>query len=173
MALGLDGVMFNRFNPGGRGLDNLELLQASPAQLTAALELAQDFSREYQLPVSCSIPMPPCLFDQSRFPDLGFGHCSAGTDRAYYTIDPVGNLRPCNHSPTILGNLLEHDFGDLASGAAMASFKSASPEFCAGCEHEKICQGGCKAAAEVGSGDVCGMDPFLAAYKGTAEKSKS
>jgi MoaA/NifB/PqqE/SkfB family radical SAM enzyme len=41
VALGLDGVMFNRFNPGGRGRDNIALLQATPAELQAALDEAE------------------------------------------------------------------------------------------------------------------------------------
>jgi hypothetical protein len=35
-ALGLDGRMFDRFDPGGRGRANLELLQASPQDMAAA-----------------------------------------------------------------------------------------------------------------------------------------
>ena len=171
LALGLDGVMFNRFNPGGRGLENLDL-QASPAQLRQALELADDFSRRHMLPVSCSIPMPGCLFDHTRYPALGFGHCAAGGEHAYYTVDPLGNLRPCNHSPTILGNLLEQDFWQLARGPAMRRFMEARPDFCAGCSQETTCQGGCKAAAEAGCGDPIGLDPFVEANREEANRGR-
>ena len=41
VALGLDGLMFNRFNPGGRGCQHAEMLQASPAELQAALDTAE------------------------------------------------------------------------------------------------------------------------------------
>lgn len=170
MALGLDGVMFNRFNPGGRGLENLEKLSASPDALAVALDLCQAKMLEYELPVSCSIPMPECLFDHTRWPDLGFGTCSAGTDSAYFTIDPSGNLRPCNHTATILGNLLEHSFEELVAGETMANFMAARPSFCAGCAEEDTCQGGCKAAAEAACGDLCGLDPYLAANLGRAKK---
>ncbi len=169
-ALGADGIMFNRFNPGGEGARHIEDLQASPEELTAALDVAEELSETYDLPISCSIAMPPCLFDTGRFKRLTFGFCAAGTERAYYTIDPAGNLRPCNHSPTVLGNLRERDFWDLVDGAALAEFVAARPAFCAGCYLETECQGGCKAAAEACSGSPREMDPFLAAFADQAVK---
>ena len=163
-ALGLDGIMLNRFNPGGRGAENLSLLQASPQEMRAALEEAERLSARYEMPINCSIAMPPCLFDWGRYPHLGFGLCAAGTERAYYTLDPLGNVRPCNHSTTILGNIRRTPFCQMADGERMRAFVSARPAFCAGCRLEATCQGGCKAAAEVCCGSPAALDPFLAAY---------
>ena len=168
IALGADGIMFNRFNPGGRGRENIELLQAPPEEVAAALDVAQEISREYDFPISCSITMPPCLFEHVRWPRLSFGFCAAGTERAYYTLDPLGNVRPCNHSGLILGNLRERGFWELADSAAMADFMTARPAFCAGCRMEEQCLGGCKAAAEVCCGSAWAADPFLAAFEGQA-----
>jgi len=168
IALGADGIMFNRFNPGGRGRENIELLQAPPEEVAAALDVAQEISREYDFPISCSITMPPCLFEHVRWPRLSFGFCAAGTERAYYTVDPLGNVRPCNHSGLILGNLRERGFWELADSAAMADFMAARPAFCAGCRMEDQCLGGCKAAAEVCCGSAWAADPFLAAFEGQA-----
>ena len=170
VALGLDGVMFNRFNPGGRGRENVELLQASPAELQDALDVAEAVSGEYELPISCSIAMPPCLFDVDRYERLTFGFCAAGTERAYYTLDPLGHIRPCNHSPTILGNIRETPFGAMATGDAMREFMAARPASCSGCALETECLGGCKAAAEACTGCVSEMDPFLAAFHPSARK---
>ena len=83
---------------------------------TKALDEAEALSEKYEVPVSCSIAMPPCLFDVSRYKRLTFGFCAAGTERAYYTIDPVGNVRPCNHTPTILGNIREKSFRKIVEG---------------------------------------------------------
>ena len=169
-ALGLDGIMFNRFNPGGRGAQNIEALQAGPAELSAALDVAEEISGQYEMPISCSIAMPPCLFDTGRYERLGFGFCAAGTERAYYTLDPLGNVRPCNHSTTILGNIREQGFWEMAGGGPMTDFMAARPEFCAGCRLEARCQGGCKAAAEACCGSAWELDPFLAAFKDIARK---
>ncbi|MHC4916853.1 MAG: radical SAM protein [Planctomycetota bacterium] len=170
VALGADGIMFNRFNPGGKGRENVELLQASPREVQAALDVAEEMSAEYEMPISCSIAMPPCLFDVEKYERLTFGFCAAGTERAYYTLDPVGNVRPCNHSAVVLGNILEAGFAEIAASRAMSDFKAARPEFCAGCRLEEECLGGCKAAAEVCCGSPWKCDPFLEAYRSQAVK---
>jgi len=170
IALGADGIMFNRFNPGGAGGRNVELLQASPAELADALAVANEIADQYDYPISCSIAMPPCLFDVESYPKLTFGFCAAGTERAYYTLDPLGNIRPCNHSTTILGNIRETSFTEMADSPAMRAFMAARPSFCDDCRLASECLGGCKAAAEACCGDVCACDPFLAAYKDQAVK---
>lgn len=170
IALGADGIMFNRFNPGGCGGRNIKLLQASPEQLADTLDVAQEISEQYDLPINCSIAMPPCLFDHSRWPSLGFGFCAAGTARAYYTLDPMGNVRPCNHSATILGNIREKSFREIAETPLLKEFVTARPKFCAGCKLEMECLGGCKAAAEVCFGSAWQADPFLKAFSHRALK---
>lgn len=170
LALGADGLMFNRFNPGGRGRENVELLQASPEELEGALAVAEELAVGCAVSVNCSIALPPCLLDLRRYPHLGHGYCAAGTGRAYYSLDPLGNLRPCNHSPLILGNLRERSFASMARGRPMRAFLEARPDFCRGCAMERICQGGCKAAGEACAGSPCAMDPFLAAFHARARK---
>jgi len=170
VALGADGIMFNRFNPGGRGAENVERLQASPEDLTAALDTAEEISAEYDFPISCSIAMPPCLFDTDKYERLTFGFCAAGTERAYYTLDPMGNVRPCNHSPTVLGNIRQTPFWQMADSPAMRAFMAARPAFCGGCKLEMECLGGCKAAAESCYGDLSACDPFLAAFRHQAHQ---
>ena len=79
--------------------------------------------------------MPPCLFDHARYGHLSFGFCAAGTERAYYTLDPLGNLRPCNQSPLILGNMVgqlselppRRSFRAMAGSRAMKDFMTARP----------------------------------------------
>ena len=170
IALGADGIMFNRFNPGGRGGRNIELLQATPAELTEAMDAADRMSEEYEISISCSIAMPPCLFDHTRYEKLTFGFCAAGTDRAYYTLDPLGNVRPCNHSTTIIGNIRETNFWDMVDSAAMKDFFDARPEFCGGCKLADVCLGCCKAAAEVCCGSVWALDPFVKTFADQAVK---
>lgn len=170
VALGADGIMLNRFNPGGRGRENVELLQAAPAELRALLDDANAFSAEYNYSIACSIAMPPCLFDHAAWPRLSFGFCAAGTSRAYYTLDPLGNVRPCNHSGLILGNIRQTPFAKMARSAAMKEFMSARPALCRGCRMEDTCQGGCKAAAEACCGSTSEPDPFLGAFAGESRR---
>ena len=171
-ALGVDGVMLNRFNPGGRGWSQAEALTLDPEVLRQALDLANDFTATHGLPVSCSIAMPACLFDHQRWPELSFGPCAVGTPECYPTIDPLGNVRPCNHSRLILGNLRADSFNALLHGRALQQFAAAHPAFCDDCPLVATCQGGCKAAAEVCFGDARRCDPFLLAYRDQAHKPR-
>jgi radical SAM protein with 4Fe4S-binding SPASM domain len=165
VALGLDGLLFNRFNPGGRGLKNLERLQADPKEIQDALDVGEDLSSAYEIPISCSVVMPPCVLDIHRYKRLTFGFCAAGTERGYPTLDPQGNLRPCNHSPTRLGSARETGFWELMEGSLMREFVAARPASCSGCDHEMTCLGGCKASAEACTGSYWEIDPFVKAYR--------
>lgn len=169
IALGADGMMFNRFNPGGRGGRNFDRLSASVAELQAALDVAEELSEQYQFPISCSIPMPPCVFTTAQYKKLTFGFCSAGTDRAYYTLDPLGNVRPCNHSPRIIGNIRGEKFAAMVKSETMRDFLAALPDYCRDCEHVAECRGCCKAAGESCHGDARALDPFIAANPRAAQ----
>jgi AdoMet-dependent heme synthase len=160
-AFGARGIMFNRFNPGGRGRLHLQKLLPSVDQVREALTVADSASQEFGIPISCSIPIQPCLIDTSAFPHLSFGYCAAGTDRAYYTLDPLGNVRPCNHSTTILGNLFTESFTDILATERLCTFIASLPASCAPCAQRDVCQGGCKASAQVCYGFLTELDPFL------------
>ncbi len=160
-AFGARGMMFNRFNVGGRGRGNVDELLPTADEVRRALEICEAACVEFKLPISCSIAIQPCLIDPTPYTHLGFGFCAAGTERAYYTIDPIGNVRPCNHTPTILGNLREEPFPDLVAPERLAAFCQAVPAFCGPCRLRDSCQGGCKAAAEVTYGDIGAEEPFL------------
>lgn len=167
-AFGVRGVMLNRFNPGGRGAEHVEELLPTLDEMRAALQTAEAAAVELGMSISVSIPIQPCLIDLTAYPHLGFGFCSAGTSRAYYTLDKTGNVRPCNHSPTVLGNVWTEPFAEIIAPERMAGFVAAVPEFCAPCRLRDECQGGCKAAAQVCYGDLCAEEPFLRANRHAA-----
>jgi radical SAM protein with 4Fe4S-binding SPASM domain len=163
-ALGAAGMMFNRFNPGGRGGTNRADLLPAPDQLARALGDLDRFAADEGFPVSCSIPIPPCVLDTTPYSHLSFGYCAAATDRAYYTVDPAGRLRMCNHSPSVLGSLLDESFEDLTARSRTAFFLDPVPEFCKGCPHLATCRCCCRAAAESCLGDLTRLDPFVEAH---------
>jgi radical SAM protein with 4Fe4S-binding SPASM domain len=160
-AFGARALMLNRFNAGGRGRAYLAELLPSAEEMRQALAVANAAAAEFGLPITCSIALQPCLIDLAAYPNLHFGFCAAGTDRAYYTIDPLGNTRPCNHTPTILGNLFQASFAEIVAPERLAPFVRAVPAFCQPCEQRDTCQGGCKAAAEVCYGSLAAEEPFL------------
>lgn len=160
-ALGADGVMVNRFNPGGEGARHIDELLPELDQLEAAFAIADRLAEEYRLSISTPIPMPPCVFDRTPYRRLRFHYCAAGTVNAYYAVDAVGNVRMCNHTSLILGNALDERFAAIVSKKRTASFIGAAPEVCRGCAIVKDCQGGCKASAQVCGGCLDHLDPFM------------
>ena len=170
IALGARGFLYNRYNAGGECHGRPDTLMPSVEQVRNGLAVAEEYARDYDIGIGASIAIPPCLIDPKDFPHVGFGFCAAGTDRAYYTVDPVGNVRPCNHTPTILGSLWDTLLKDMASSPKLAAFRRARPEFCGGCRLEEECLGGCKAAAEVCYGSLTACDPFLELNRTIAKK---
>ncbi len=162
VALGARSFLFNRWNAGGACHERPEDLMPTVEQIQSALEVAEAGVQRYGVTISASIPLPPCLVDTAPYPSVNFGFCAAGGQHAYFTLDPLGFVRPCNHTALILGNLLEQPFRRLARSPALKDFVSARPAFCIGCAVEKTCMGGCKAAAEACCGDLRACEPFLA-----------
>lgn len=161
IAIDTNSMMLNRFNPGGEGLKHIEDLLPDVETFEKALEIANKYSHDYRYRITSSIPIQPCLIDMNKYPGVKSGYCVAGTDRGYFTIGPDGKVRPCNHSPTILGDFLTEKFEDIFKNPEVERFKKAIPEICLPCNMAEICQGGCKAAAEVYSGSPEELDPFL------------
>jgi len=161
IALDTTGLMLNRFNAGGIGIKHIDDLLPSAEEFERALEIANRYSQEYRYRVSSSIPVQPCIINMEKYPLVRSGYCVAGTDVGYYTIGPDGKVRICNHSPSILGNFLTEKFDDIVKHPEVEKFKKAIPDICRPCSMAKMCQGGCKAAAEVCYGSPEDLDPFL------------
>ena len=94
--------------------------------------------------------------------------CSVGGPQAYYALDPLGNVRPCPVSRTMLGNIRRTQFAAIAEAMLMKDYINARPDVCTDCESEEECMGGCKAAAEVCFGSPWHCDPFLEANRDLA-----
>lgn len=110
----------------------------------------------------CSVPIPPCVVDISKYPDIHFGWCPRGGDNAYYTVGTDGLLRPCNHSSTVLGDLRGEGFAEIISREKCRLFWQRVPEFCKSCTHplKNECMGGCRAAADEFYGSQDRADPI-------------
>jgi radical SAM protein with 4Fe4S-binding SPASM domain len=170
IALGARTFLFNRYNAGGEYHRDPAHLMPSVEQVRQGLCVAEEYAVKYGVGIGASIAIPPCLIDPEDFPHVGFGFCAAGTERAYYTIDPMGNVRPCNHTPTVLGNLFESSLRKISKSPKLVRFVKARPDFCVGCGIENECLGGCKAAAEACYGSLTACEPFLEFNKASAKK---
>jgi radical SAM protein with 4Fe4S-binding SPASM domain len=104
------------------------------------------------------------VVDCRKYERLQFGFCPLGGEGSYFTIDPQGYVRICNHSPTILGNILTDHFPDIYyHHPYVQEFRETWPEECQNCppDLKTLCGGGCKAAAEQCRGGLQHVDPFV------------
>lgn len=164
IALGAEALMYNRINIGKYNLPMANRLLPSPAMIRDNLDTLEECSEKYGLPVAVSVVIEPCVVDVRNYRHIHFGWCPLAGKDSYFTVDPLGNLRVCNHSPVILGNLLQDSFSDIYyHHPYLRSFRETWPQECGNCETElkQMCCGGCKAAAEQCYGDLMRVDPFV------------
>jgi AdoMet-dependent heme synthase len=145
-SLGAQRAVFNRYI--GFPMPDLE---PEPWQLRQAMH---DIERMRQYGANgqgsaFSVKYGNCI-PQCFAPSSSTG-CWAGV--AYCTIDPWGNLRPCNHSPTIAGNILEEPIEAIWHNDIMNRWRARQWGGCETCAELETCHGGCRAMAEIRHAD--------------------
>jgi radical SAM protein with 4Fe4S-binding SPASM domain len=161
---GVRRVAFNRFNPSGFGLESALRLMPTRSQVLQALDQVEQLATREELEVSCTMPIPPCVVDEERYPHVGFGHCAAGGPESEPSLAPDGQLRLCPLQAAALGDLRGAAFREVWDAPARAAFARATPGFCRDCPHAATCRGGCGAAAEWAFGGAGELDPFVAQH---------
>ena len=91
--------------------------------------------------VEYGICIPQCFVGNSST------GCTAGA--AYVAVDPWGNVRPCNFSPTVIGSLHEHSMHELWHSDKMNAWRALLPDDCTTCAAYPVCHGGCRAVQEL------------------------
>lgn len=131
-----------RINPYCGG-DRRSRFRLNPDQLGTALSIADRFAAHFPVAVDVTVPVRFCELNRRDYPNLRFGACVCGRDK--WAIDSEGNLRICEQSPTVLGNLLENDWGTLSASPAVKSFlTSYHRDDCEECADFQRCGGGCR-----------------------------
>lgn len=164
IALGAYGLMYNRVNFAAHNIGQGEKLLPEPDMIRANLETLDDLAVKYGLPVAVSVVIEPCAIDTRPYSHIHFGWCPLAGENAYFTIDPAGDIRVCNHSPVVLGNVRRGGFAEIYyHHPRVREFRETWPEECKDCDPElrKLCGGGCKAAAEQCYGSLSKVDPFV------------
>jgi radical SAM protein with 4Fe4S-binding SPASM domain len=133
--LGANHAVFNRYL--GKSMSQVE---PDEGHLRQAIE-AIDSLRRRGNPVKFGNCVPQCFYPSSS------AGCLAGV--AYCTVDPWGNVRPCNHAPLICGNLLEQSIEEIWHGEAMTCWREMIAEQCWHCLELSHCHGGCRAVAMI------------------------
>ena len=160
-ATGVRRVMVNRFNVGGRGIAQQRELAPDTHQLHRAFAGADRAARGTALRVSSNICLPPCVLDHRRYPAVCFSHCSADPRTMPVTVDLLGDVRLCNHSPVKVGNIFTDRLADLFASDYVRQWAEEVPAHCAGCGDFSRCRGGCRAASEQLGLGLSAADPLV------------
>lgn len=160
-ALGVKALSYNRMSATGWSVREIERLMPEVAEVEANLATADRLAREYGMHVATAMPIPPCLVRYERYPSVHFGFCSVGSASPNLTIDALGNVRSCNLSSGILGNILEKPWSKIYPAPYVKQFVKDVPEMCKGCHYERSCQGGCKESGYATYGAHSHPEPFL------------
>lgn len=171
--LRVEWILFNRVACGGACLTSWPSLAPSPAQVREALDEGAGLAERYRIGLSVGVQVQPCLVDLSKYKNVGTSFCplnDPANENSYFVLDAAGNLRMCNRSKTILGNLLEKSFEEIVQSRDVEDFCKAIPDFCLDCELARVCAGGCKADALSYFGTLTKPDPYLEMWKDQARK---
>ncbi len=136
--LGAHHAVFNRYL--GAPLPSVEPTNEQLQSAIQAVDTAGCLaSREQQPPVKFGNCIPQCFFPSSSTGCLaGITHC---------TVDPWGNVRPCNHAPLLCGNLREQTIEEIWHGPTLKRWRDLVPSLCVKCDALTQCHGGCRAVA--------------------------
>jgi len=160
-VLGIRTLSYNRMSPTGGAVHHVERLMPDIETIEADLEAADRLGAAYGIDVGTAMPIPPCLVRMERYPHVSFGHCSTGSESPNLVVDVRGNVRSCNLSTGVLGNLVDQDWDEIMASDYPTRFVNAVPAMCRGCAYERSCQGGCKESAFATFGDHAHPEPLL------------
>ncbi len=160
-SLGLKRIMLNRYNIGGNGTSEPASVSATHKQLQDAFKAANRKAKEFGLIISSNVCSPDCLLRPSDYPSIMFGHCSSDALKRPITLDINGNIRLCNHSPVVAGNIYEQNIKDILFSSYAESWNTSIPEYCFDCPDWEKCRGGCRAASEQCGLGLGHVDPIL------------
>lgn len=175
MALGAEGLMYNRVNLGAGNKSLARELLPTPTMIRKNLKTVEQLKVEFGLQTAVSVVIEPCVVDPADFPNVRFGWCPLAGENSYFTVDPCGYIRICNHSPEVLGNLKEVSFLEIyRKHPYVKRFREELPVECRDCpaEWRDLCNGGCKAAGEQCRGSPAKVDPFVTRYRKKKKKTQ-
>jgi len=159
-SIGLNRIMVNRYNIGGAGL-NHQSLSLGHRELRLAFEKVNAVAGELNLSVSSNVCTPFCVVNPSDYPNVAFGACNPDPFKRPLTVDVMGNLRTCNHSPIIAGNIFKDSIAKIVTSPYIKSWNDIIPTYCEECSIYAQCRGGCRAASEQLGLSLLHVDPLV------------
>ena len=159
---GVRNVMVNRFNIGGMGLRHTEELVMDTATLKKAFADVEQFAVAHpEMHFVSGVCTPLCLLDPTPYPHIRFTSCNTDFRRRPVAVNYAGDVRFCNHSPRVIGNIHDRPIGEILTDPENVARYAEVPDMCRDCALLSRCNGGCRAASEQVYGTFAKVDPIL------------
>jgi len=158
--IGMSAIFVNIYQPAGIGSKAFQRLAPHPDQIREAITQLLRARDALGIDVNFGTSTPYCLDERLISEGLAY---TCGTGTWFCSIDPTGNVRICNQSPRIYGNILDESLGGIwAKQEIGADYRDMTwlPEPCASCPLSAECLGGCRISGE----GVARVDPLVTLY---------
>lgn len=146
--LGIRKLLLNRFNIGGQGILFKKELEMDNESLRTVFFLANKALCSLPIQAVSAINTPKCILKPEDYSAIYFTNCGSKISTKIITLDIEGNVRICNHSPQILGNLFKSRLDDVLNSDSACNWNSKVPVLCKDCAEFPTCHAGCRAASE-------------------------
>lgn len=163
--LGIKRIMINRYNIGGNGCNEYNDVLANLDDLQNAYKECQKFAEKHNLKLYSLVCTPHCVLDPDDYPNISFSNCGFNDLNRRYTLTRDGNIRYCNHSPEVIGNIFDNKMIDILKSDKLKQWAKIEPVFCKDCNKKDICQYGCRAASQQMGYGLKREDPIVSIYK--------
>ncbi|MBR6305993.1 MAG: radical SAM protein [Bacteroidales bacterium] len=159
---GIRTVMVNRFNIGGNGIRNMRELVPGRQTFADAFAAVESFAAANpDMRFVSGVCTPLCFLDTAPYPHIKFTTCSTELSGRPVTVNYNGDVRFCNHSPRVLGNIYSRPIGEILQDPDINALYAGMPAECSDCHLLERCGGGCRAASEQLYGTFSKQDPIL------------
>ena len=119
-------MMVNRFNIGGNGIRHVRELVPDRKTLRDAFAAAEAFAEANpDMRFVSGVCTPLCYLDTAPYPHIRFTKCSTDLTGRPVTVNYNGDVRFCNHSPRVLGNIHSRTIGDILTDPEMRKMRPA------------------------------------------------
>lgn len=164
-GLGIKRIMINRYNIGGNGCNAYNEILANFQDLKKAYEKCQEFAEEHKIKLYSLVCTPHCVLNPEDYPNIVFSNCGVNNLNRRYTLTRDGNIRYCNHSPEVIGNVFNSKMADILKSDKLKKWSEIEPVFFENCSQKGKCQYGCRAASQQMGLGLEREDPIISIYQ--------
>lgn len=144
--IGMESVFVDRYEDGGMGSHSSEELKPSLEQFRIALGQMIAARNDFGIPIGWGTAIPFCL-DERLVSENMSADCGAGI--TFCAVNPKGEVRACNQSERVYGNILQNSLGEIWHTPELSEFRDLKwiEKPCNDCSALYECMCGCKVDA--------------------------